>query len=131
MSDLSVSASATSRLHSGPAPWTQKEIAFHELGQALQAGDLPEARKAFAAVGSRPPQAAGSANGQDTAVSDAMASLGQALQSGDLAGARKAYEQLAPGKGARHRQAEARKAAELAPSPAPMGTTGRAIDLTV
>lgn len=73
---------------------SEKRQGLEALIQALQAGDLPGAQKAFAAI-QKGPQAAktpGTPSG-DPVVND-WNQLAQSLQSGDLQGAQRAFAQL-------------------------------------
>ena len=71
----------------------QRRTEFQQLTQALQSGDLTNAKEAFGAL-----TKSGTSSGvQSVQLTQVLNKLGSALQSGDLAGARDAYSAVQQG----------------------------------
>lgn len=112
--------SGSSAAHSTMAAYyKQRQQDFSALGQALSAGDLAGARKAFAALQAdsgnikAASQTAGAQNGKGGSTGDLFAALKKALDSGDLAGAQQAFAALVQAR-ASHQRPEAAQAATTA-----------------
>jgi hypothetical protein len=110
MSGVSVSSAASSAVNSTQqSPWAQVKSLWDQLGQALQAGDLAGAQKAFAALQANAPQGAASQaqgaaaqNGQGGSSQNPLSALASALQSGNLAAAQQAFSQVQQTQGHHH-----------------------------
>jgi hypothetical protein len=76
---------------SGSKSFAKVQQDFQNLGDALQAGNLADAKKAFDQLKTDAPVPTGN---QDDPLSAAMDSLGKALDAGDLKAAQKAYSQI-------------------------------------
>jgi DNA-binding FadR family transcriptional regulator len=132
---MSISSASASSVYqsSGTSNLQQRRQEFQALGQALKAGDLAGAQKAFAALN---PNASSSTQPTQSAQSSSnnFSQLAQALQSGDLAGAQKAFAAITSshGHGHHHHQAAAASTpstGSIAPIPASTSTVGSNINV--
>ena len=111
---ISGSSSAQSAM---AAYYKQRQQDFSALGQALSAGNLAGAQKAFAALQTdlgnikAASQNAGAQNGTGGSTGDLFAALKKALDSGDVAGAQKAFAALVQARTSQHRPDAAQAAA--------------------
>jgi hypothetical protein len=100
--------------------WQQQRQNFKDLSQALQAGDLGTAQKAFASLAANSPNASNP--------NSPLGRLGQALQSGDLAAAQQAFASMHAGGHHHHHSASAQAGSGTPATPPASGSTGTIVN---
>lgn len=115
-SDISSNQSVSST-----SAWQQRKQDFQALSQAMQSGNLDQAKAAYAQLVKDSPAGAT----QDP--NSPLAQIGKALQTGDIAGAQKAMEGMKSHHGGHHRST-ATAASSATPVSRPTATMGNNVN---
>jgi outer membrane protein assembly factor BamD (BamD/ComL family) len=122
MSIQSTSGAASSQTVSSTSTWQQRKQDFQNLSQALQSGNLDQAKSAYAQlVKDSPASATKDPNGP-------LAQIGKSLQSGDIAGAQKTMSGMKSHHGGRHHSSTTTSASTTTPASNPTASLGNTVD---